>query len=118
MKYVALYLVMLFVGLPLAMSAIHLVTLPEDDRHDLAEAAKDLNGRIYQARISCNARHDAHVMRVHGRDREDARRKLQDRLPRCDVELLEGESDPIWKEAIRSVLNDGTDLDRTSEPTP
>lgn len=104
MKYVSLYLFFMFIGLPLVMMTHHVATLPEEAQHDLADAVKDLNGRIYQARISCHARRDDHIMRVHGRNPEDALRQLQDQLPRCDVEILDGASDPIWKEAVRSAL--------------
>lgn len=104
MKYIALYLGFLFIGLPLVMFSSHMATLSEDEKQALSEAAKDLKGRIYQARINCNELRPDHVTRVHGRDRGDALRKVQDQLPDCHVELLDAVSDPIWKEAIRKAF--------------
>ena len=104
MKYFIVYLFLLFVGLPVVMFSTYLVTLPNEARHELNEAAKDLNGRIYKARIYCPRSRSEHVMRVHGRSRDDARRKVANQLPRCDVEILDGASAPIWREAVREAF--------------
>lgn len=101
MKQLFVYLFLLFVGLPMVMFGTHLATLPDEQRQELNEAAKDLNGRIYKARITCSRSSEPHVMRVHGRTRDDARRKIQRQLRNCDVEILEGASAPIWQKAIR-----------------
>jgi hypothetical protein len=92
----------IFVGLPLVMFAVHMATLSEGEKQDLTEAAKDLNGRIYTARIVCGRGRKPHLVRVHGRSRDDARQKIESQVRRCDVEMLETESDPIWQEALRS----------------
>ena len=102
MKTILLYVFFLFVGLPLVMFFVHLATMPDDARQDLAEAAKELNGRIYTARIDCGRGRREHVVRVHGRTRDDARRKIEARVPRCDVEMMKNASAPIWQEALRS----------------
>ncbi len=102
MKSILLYGFFLFVGLPLIMFSVHVATLPEEKKQELSEAAKDLNGRIYTARITCGRGRSEHVMRVHGRSRDDAKRKVEAQLQRCDVEMLETESAPIWQEALRS----------------
>lgn len=104
MKYVAVYFGLLFIGLPLIMFSNHMATLSDEEKQGLSEAVKDMKGRIYQARISCNEHTPDHVMRIHGRDRDGALSKLQDRLPDCDVEILEGSSDPIWKKALRETF--------------
>ncbi len=104
MKYIALYLFLLFIGLPMVMFGTHLATMPDADRQKLRETAKDLNGRIYRARIYCPRSKNEHVMRVHGRTRDDARRKVQRQLQNCDVEILEGASAPIWQKAVRDAF--------------
>ncbi len=101
MKYLILYGVVLFVGIPLVMLSTHIATLPDDAKEDLVETAKDLNGRIYTARISCGRGSQDHIIRVHGRSREDARNSLEEQLRKCSVEILEGESEPIWQKALR-----------------
>ena len=101
MKSLVLYGFFLFVGLPLVMFLGHIATLPEEAKQDLAEAGRELNGRIYTARITCN-RGREHVMRVHGRSRADARRKIEAQVRRCTVEILETASGPIWQKALRS----------------
>lgn len=105
MKWLLIYGCILFVGLPLVLFSTHVATLPEDAKTDLSEAAKDFNGRIYNARIICRGGRGEreHVMRVHGRSREDARQKIERQLKRCNVEILDGESAPIWQEALRSI---------------
>ena len=105
MKYFAFYLFALFVGLPMVMFGAHIATLPEEDRRDLNETVKDLNGRIYKARITCPRSGSDHVMRVHGRSREEARRKVAGQLRNCDVEMLDGASAPIWREAVREAIS-------------
>ena len=104
MKYVLLYGLFLFVGLPMIMFTTHIVMLPDDQKQALAETAKDLNGRIYQARISCGRGSDDYIHKVHGRDPEDARRKMADQLPKCDIEIMDSGSAPIWLEAWRSAF--------------
>ena len=104
MKYFVLYGFFLFVGLPLIMLSVHIATLAEDDKQKLSEAAKDLNGRLYTARITCGRSGQDHVMRVHGRSRDDARRKIESQFRRCRVEMLDGESAPIWQKALREAL--------------
>ncbi len=104
MKYIVFYLFVLFVGLPAVMFGAHIATMPDEDRQKLGEAAKDLNGRIYRARIYCPRSKSEHVMRVHGRTRDDARRKVQRQLQNCDVELLDGASAPIWQKAVREAF--------------
>ena len=100
MKYLVLYGLFLFVGLPVIMTSVHLSTLDEPERRELSEGVRDLNRRIYTARIICDGQPD-HVMKVSGRTRESARRRLQDQLQRCNVVLEPGQSAPIWQEAIR-----------------
>ena len=101
MRLFGLYLFML-VGLPLVMTILHVANLPDDTKQQLTETAKTLTGHIYTVRIDCNTGSDEHIVRVHGRSKEEARNKIQDRLERCDVEVLETSKDPIWKEALRS----------------
>ena len=101
MKYLVLYLFILFVGLPMVMLGTHVATLPDGEKQALEEAGRDLNGRIYKARIHCPRSDQEHVMRVHGRSRDEARRKVQQQLRHCDVEMLDGASAPIWQEALR-----------------
>ncbi len=102
MKLIGLYLFMLF-GLPLIMTIVHVTNLPDNEKLELTEAAKTLNGRIYTIRIECNKGRNDHIVRVYGQSREEARNKIHDRLERCDVEVLETSKDLIWKEALRSV---------------
>lgn len=102
MKSLLMYGAFLFIGLPTIMLTAHLATLSETEKQGLTEAAKDMKGRIYRVRIDCGRTGNDHVMRVHGRSRDDARRKIEARLSNCNVEMLEGESAPIWQEAIRS----------------
>ena len=104
MKSLFLYGCFLFIGLPMIIFSVHLATLPEEAKHGLAEAAKDFNGRIYTARISCGRGRQDHVMRVHGRTRDDARRKITAQLRTCNVEILETASAPIWQKALRSAF--------------
>ena len=105
MKHFVLYLLLLCVGLPIVMFGAHVATLPEDARRDLKEAGEDRNGRIYNARIYCPRSDREHVMRVHGRSREEARRKVAGQLRNCDVEMLDGASAPIWQEAVREAFS-------------
>ena len=101
MKYLVLYLFILFVGLPMVMLGTHVATLSDGEKQALEEAGRDLNGRIYKARIYCPRSDQEHVMRVHGRSRDEARRKVEQQLRNCDVEMLDGASAPIWQEALR-----------------
>lgn len=102
MIYLVLYLGVLFIGLPLVMMTGHIATMPEDEKEALVEAGKDIAGNIYRARIDCGSHSEPQVMRVHGRSAEDARGKIEAQLRRCSVEILEGETVPLWQEAIRS----------------
>lgn len=104
MNDLILYLFFLFFGLPLAVFAMNIATLSDDAKQDLTEAAKDLNGRIYTARINCKRSRNDHFVRVHGRSPDDARRKIQTQVRQCDVEILETASEPIWQKALRSVF--------------
>lgn len=86
------------------MFSTHIATLPENAQQELSEVAKDLNGHIYTARISCGRGSSDHIMRVHGRSREDALSKIEAQLRRCDVEILEAEGAPVWQRALRSAF--------------
>ena len=101
MKYFVLYACFLFIGLPLIMVSVHLATLPEPAKQGLSEVVKDFNGRIYTARIACPRSSGEHTVRIHGRDPEDARRKLTARLQQCDIDILDNASAPIWQKALR-----------------
>jgi hypothetical protein len=102
MKFSILYGCFLLVGLPLIMFIVHIATLPNDAKRDLTDSAKDFNGRIYTARIDCKRGRGDHFVRVHGRNRDDARRKIQGQVRRCDVELIKTASDSVWQKTLRS----------------
>jgi hypothetical protein len=104
MKLFSYYFIFLLVGLPLIMTIVHMANLPAEAKLELTETAKTLNGRIYSVRIDCNTGGDDHIVRIHGRSKEEARHKIQDQVERCDVEVLETVSGPIWKEVLRSVF--------------
>lgn len=84
------------------MFSAHIATLPDDAKQELTEATKDLNGRIYTARILCGRGRRDHVVRVHGRSRDDARRKIKAQVRQYEVEVSETASAPIWQKALRS----------------
>ncbi len=104
MKFFSLFRLFLLLGLPLIGFTVHMATLSDEAKHGLSEAAKDLNGRIYQVQIACKRGSEPHVMQVHGRSPDEAKRKVEAQLPRCDVVLLDGASEPIWQKALRSLF--------------
>lgn len=103
MKHVVLYFGFLFIGLPVLMFVGHIATLPNDERQQLSEVVEDLKGHIYTARIDCKGGGE-HVLRVHGRSRDDALSKLEAKARRCDVEIIDVDSEAIWKKALRSAF--------------
>lgn len=105
MKFFSLFRLFLLMGLPLIGFTVHMATLSDEDKHGLSEAAKDLDGRIYRVRIDCQRGIEPHIMRVHGRSPDAAKSKVQAQLPRCDVVLLDGASEPIWQKALRTLLS-------------
>lgn len=101
MRLFVLYGAALFVGVPLLAMQAQISSMPDETRQDLAKAARELNGRLYNVRIDCGRGREPRIIRVHGRDEADAVQTIKRQVARCSVRAVGEPSDPIWQEAIK-----------------